>query len=363
MLQTQIEASLTAYEDAVLGKGLLGEKTIKAISITDERIGIDIELGFPCEEMALALAPAIQARLEPLAAGRAVQVNITPGIKPHVGKQGVRGLPNIKNMIAVASGKGGVGKSTVAVNMALALVKAGASVGMLDADIYGPSQPMMLDAVGERPILKAGRLQPILRHGIQSMSIGYLVDQQAPMVWRGPMIGKAMQQMLNDTDWAALDYLIVDLPPGTGDIQLTLCQKMPVSAAVIVTTPQDLALLDVRRACEMFTKLEVPILGVIENMSIYHCEACGHATRIFGEGGGLKLAHEYGVSLLGEIPLNAQIRELTDSGRPPVVAAPDSHYAKAFREVALRMALALSRQTKSYSALFPKIVVEQLKED
>jgi ATP-binding protein involved in chromosome partitioning len=267
----------------------------------------------------------------------------------------------IKKIIAVASGKGGVGKSTVAVNLALALAKKGAAVGILDADIYGPSQPAMLGAIGERPALKDGVLTPIERHGLKSMSIGYLIDPEAPVVWRGPMLGKALQQLLQDTDWGNLDYLVVDLPPGTGDVQITLCQKIPVSGAVIVTTPQDLALLDVKRACEMFVKLNVPILGVVENMSVYHCPQCGHEEKIFGEGGGAALCQQYQCELLGAIPLNIQIRELTDSGHPPVAAEPESVYAKAFFEVADKVAAVLAKQPKDFSAVFPKIVVEHTK--
>ncbi len=243
----------------------------------------------------------------------------------------------IKKIIAVASGKGGVGKSTVAINLALALAKTGAKVGILDADIYGPSQPTMLGAGEARPELKDGVLHPIERHGIKSMSMGYLIDATAPVVWRGPMLGKAMQQMLYETDWGQLDYLVVDLPPGTGDIQITLCQKIPVSGAVVVTTPQHLALLDVRRACEMFKKMNVPILGVVENMSTYHCAECGHAAALFGAGGAATIASEYDTVQLGAIPLAIEIREMTDSGAPPVVQAPDSEYAKAFGGIAVKV--------------------------
>ncbi|TAK72779.1 MAG: iron-sulfur cluster carrier protein ApbC [Gammaproteobacteria bacterium] len=250
---------------------------------------------------------------------------------------GVQQKENIQHIIAIASGKGGVGKSTVAINLALALAQEGARVGLLDADIYGPSQPSMLGAVGERPVLKERKLVPIQRHGIQSMSIGYLVDPDAAMMWRGPMIGKAMEQMLHDTAWEALDYLIIDLPPGTGDIQLSLCQKIAISGAVIVTTPQDLALLDVSRACEMFVKLKVPILGIVENMSVYHCPQCGHEEHLFGAGGAAKLAQKYHVSVLGSVPLAMAIREMTDSGHPPVVQDPESHYAKAFRNIAQKL--------------------------
>jgi ATP-binding protein involved in chromosome partitioning len=269
----------------------------------------------------------------------------------------------IKKIIAVASGKGGVGKSTVAVNLALALAKAGQRVGLLDADIYGPSQPAMLGALGERPELKEGILQPIVRHGLLSMSIGYLIDATAPVVWRGPMLGKALQQLLQDTAWGALDVLVVDLPPGTGDVQITLCQKIPVSGAIIVTTPQDMALLDVRRACEMFGKLNVPILGVVENMSVYHCPQCGHEAHLFGQGGAATLAKEYGLTVLGAIPLHSQIREMTDSGRPPVVAAPGSDYANAFGEIARQTMAILSAQPKNYSAVFPNIVVQHGKKE
>lgn len=264
----------------------------------------------------------------------------------------------INNIIVVASGKGGVGKSTIAVNLALALAKEGAKLGLLDADIYGPSQPAMLGASGEKPALKDGMLQPVVRHGIQSMSIGYLVGDIDALVWRGPMLGKAVQQMVRDTEWGILDYLIVDLPPGTGDVQLTVCQKIPIKGAVIVTTPQDMALLDVRRACEMFKKLNVPILGIVENMSTYHCSNCGHEEQLFGAGGAAKLAQEYGLTVLQSIPLAASIREMTDSGSPPVVQAPESDYAKAFCEMAKKLLAQLALQPKDYSAKFPKIVVE-----
>ncbi len=241
---------------------------------------------------------------------------------------------SIKCIIAVASGKGGVGKSTVAVNLALALSKKGSKVGLLDADIYGPSQPAMVGAAGERPVLSDKGLQPIERHGIKTMSIGYLVEASAAMMWRGPMLGKALQQLMQDTNWGELDYLIVDLPPGTGDVQLTLCQKVALTGAMIVTTPQDLALLDVRRACEMFRKLNVPIVGVVENMAVFHCSNCGHEEHIFGDGGALVLANEYDTALLGSIPLNKSIREMTDAGNPPVVQAPESQYALCFIKIA-----------------------------
>lgn len=265
-------------------------------------------------------------------------------------------LLNIKHIIPIASGKGGVGKSTTAVNLALALAYHGARVGILDADIYGPSQPMMLGAIG-RPETENKKIKPIIRHGIQSMSIGYLVDEKSPMVWRGPMVSMALQQLLNDTEWDNLDYLIIDMPPGTGDIQLTLTQKIPVSGAVIVTTPQDLALLDARRACEMFRKVNVPVLGVIENMSLHICSNCGHQESIFGEGGGLQLAEQYDVELLGALPLDKTIREQTDNGTPIVAADPECANSKIYRNIAARLIEKLTLQKETVSSKFPNIVI------
>lgn len=262
----------------------------------------------------------------------------------------------IKQIIAVASGKGGVGKSTTAVNLALALQQEGARVGILDADIYGPSQPLML-GVTERPIIKDKKISPIIRHGIQSMSIGYLVDDKAAMVWRGPMVSAALQQLLNDTLWDELDYLVIDLPPGTGDIQLTLAQKIPVSGAVVVTTPQDLALLDARRAYEMFRKVNVPVLGVVENMSTHICSNCGHEEPIFGQGGGERLAKQYELDFLGALPLDIHIREQTDSGVPTVVADPEGKNAKIYREIARKVQEKLAQEKQDLGA-FPKIIIK-----
>lgn len=268
-----------------------------------------------------------------------------------------KSLPNIKKIIAVASGKGGVGKSVTSVNLAIALVQTGARVGILDADIYGPSQPMML-GVKETPETQDKLLLPIVRHGIQSMSMGYLIEEKTAMIWRGPMVSMALQQLLNETRWDNLDYLIIDLPPGTGDIQLTMAQKIPVSGAVIVTTPQDLALLDARRACEMFQKVNVPVLGIIENMSSHTCTQCGHVEPLFGVGGGEKMAQQYGIELLGSIPLDVKIREQTDGGNPIVAADPHSKMAAAYQEIAKRLAAKIALQPKDYSSKFPKIVVE-----
>ena len=361
MLQKEIENKLGQYRDPYLEKDLLSAKAIKQVNVNQNRIEIEIVLGYPFVSLKSQMSADLTRLIEPLAGARSIDITLRSQIDAHAGKQGIPGLANVKNIIAIASGKGGVGKSTLAINLALALSSEGAAVGILDADVYGPSQPAMLGGDKERPVLKEGGFLPIRRHGIQAMSIGYLIDDNAAMVWRGPMIGKAMQQLLHDTRWEALDYLIVDLPPGTGDIQLTLCQKIPVSGAIIVTTPQDLALLDVRRACEMFNKLNVPLLGIVENMSVYHCPKCGHEEHLFGSGGGAKLAQEYGLSLLQAVPLDIRIREMTDSGYPPVVKAPESDYAKTFREMARKVAAKLALQTKDFSAKFPKIVVEHHK--
>ncbi len=361
MLEKIIETRLAEYQDPYLEKDLVTAKAIKQISIEQNKITIEVVLGYPHLGVKDSMLIALTNLLMPIAEDKTLDIRIQSQIDAHQGNPAISTLPHVKNIIAVASGKGGVGKSTMAVNLALALAKEGAKVGLLDADIYGPSQPAMLGAEDQRPVLNNKLLQPIERHGIQSMSIGYLIDQTDAMVWRGPMIGKAMQQLLHDTNWQLLDYLIVDLPPGTGDVQLTLCQKIPVSGVVMVTTPQDLALLDVRRACEMFKKLNVPILGVIENMSVHHCTQCGHEEFIFGRGGALKLAEKYGIRLLSSLPLNQRIRETTDSGEPSVISEPDSGHACAFHEIARKTAAILSLQKKDFSSRFPKIVVENNK--
>jgi ATP-binding protein involved in chromosome partitioning len=274
-------------------------------------------------------------------------------------QKGLQPLPNVKNVIAVASGKGGVGKSTTAVNLALALQAEGATVGILDADIYGPSQPRMLGA-NQRPTSQDGQsMEPIVSHGLQSMSIGYMIDEETPMIWRGPMVTHALEQLLRNTRWHELDYLVIDLPPGTGDTQLTLSQKIPVSGAIIVTTPQDIALLDARKGLKMFEKVNVPVLGVVENMSIHICSQCGHEEHIFGEGGGRRMAEQYQVDFLGALPLDIRIREETDSGRPTVIAEPDSRIAQIYREIARKAAARLALQAKSYSQLFPNIVIQK----
>lgn len=362
-MQKEIEAKLASYRDPHLGKDLITAKAVKAIKVEANRVEIEIELGYPFDTIKTQFEQRLAEHLAPILGGKTLQLRLGYQILSHAGKVGLPPVPGVKNIIAVGSGKGGVGKSTIAVNLALGLAQEGAKVGILDADIYGPSQPAMLGTEGQKPTVKDKRLLPIVRHGLQSMSIGYLIDQNAAMVWRGPMIGKALQQLLQDTAWDNLDYLVIDLPPGTGDIQLTLCQKIPVSGAVIVTTPQDLALLDVRRACEMFNKLNVPILGVVENMSVYHCSQCGHEEKIFGQGGAKKLTREFGVQLLGSMPLDLEIREATDQGQPPAVADPHGQHAQAFAELARNVAGQLSLQQRNYSAKFPKIVVQHGKKE
>jgi ATP-binding protein involved in chromosome partitioning len=287
-----------------------------------------------------------------------VNVDVSSKIVSHSVQRGVKLIPGVKNIIAVASGKGGVGKSATAVNLALALAAEGASVGILDADIYGPSQPQMLGITGRPESLDGKNLEPMMAHGIQAMSIGLLVDTDSPMVWRGPMVTQALQQLLNETRWHDVDYLIIDMPPGTGDIQLTLAQKVPVTGAVIVTTPQDIALLDARKGLKMFEKVGIPIIGIVENMSTHICSSCGHEEHIFGAGGGDKMCKDYSTELLGSLPLDIKIREQTDAGRPTVVADPDGQVADIYRSIARRIAVKVDELSQDYSELFAKIVIE-----
>ena len=333
----------------------------RVLEVKDSNGHVDagIELGFPAAGAHDAYRAHIAAILSEDTGCESVNVGFSTRIIAHGVQRNLKPLEHIRNVIAVASGKGGVGKSTVAVNLALALAADGAAVGLLDADIYGPSQPHMLGIAGERPTSLDGKsMQPMLAHGLQVMSIGFLVDPDQPMVWRGPMVTSALNQLLHQTTWHDLDYLIVDMPPGTGDIQLTLSQTVPVSGAVIVTTPQDIALLDARKGLAMFRKVSVPVLGIIENMSTHICSACGHEDPIFGAGGGQQMAADFDVPLLGQLPLDARIREQTDSGHPTVIADADSAVASAYFDAARRMSAVLAGQGKDYSSKFPKIVVE-----
>jgi ATP-binding protein involved in chromosome partitioning len=320
---------------------------------------VTVRAGFPLAASGEALVEALRFHCASALAGVPLEVSIESAIVAHAVQHGLKPLPGANNLIAVASGKGGVGKSTVAVNFALALSAEGAKVGLLDADIYGPSQPRMLGLVGRRPETRDGKLlEPLVAHGLEAMSIGFLVGEEQPMAWRGPMVTSALNQLLTQTRWGDLDYLIVDMPPGTGDIQLTLAQRVPVSGAVIVTTPQDIALADARKGLEMFQKVHVPVLGVVENMSLHICSRCGHEEHIFGEHGGRNLAEQYGVPLLGSLPLDRRIREETDQGKPTVAADPKGPLARAFTEAALRAVGELAARAKDYSRLFPNITVE-----
>jgi ATP-binding protein involved in chromosome partitioning len=354
----QVEAALKEVTDPYLKQDLVSAKAIKSIDIDGGKVVIDVVLGYPAKGWQAALAEKLKTAVGALSGVSDTTVNISWKIVAHAVQRGVKPLEGVKNMIAVASGKGGVGKSTVAANLALALSAEGANVGMLDADIYGPSQPRML-GVKAKPQSKDGRsLEPLHSYQLQAMSIGFLIEEETPMIWRGPMVTQALEQLLKDTRWDQVDYLVIDLPPGTGDIQLTLAQKVPVSGAIIVTTPQDIALLDARKGLKMFEKVDVPVLGIIENMSTHICSKCGHEEHIFGEGGGRRMAEQYNVDLLGSIPLDVRIREETDTGRPTVVAEPDSRVGLIFRDIARRVGATLSLRKKDYSAAFPSIVIQ-----
>ena len=351
---------LGAYVDPWLGRSLAELKALVSVSEAGGPLAVSIRLPIPVGDYRAALEDALSAQLAAGGIALPLQLDLTADIVSHAVQPTLKPLAQIRNVVAVASGKGGVGKSTVAANLALAWAAAGARVGLLDADIYGPSQPIMLGLAGQRPSSTDGkRINPLLAHGVKAMSIGMLVEPAQAMVWRGPMATQALTQLLADTEWGELDYLVVDMPPGTGDIQLTLSQRVPVAGAVIVTTPQDIALADARKGITMFQKVAVPVLGVVENMSLHVCSACGHAEAIFGEGGGERLAAECGTELLGRLPLDARIRAEADGGTPSLVAAPDSARAQAFREFARRTAAALARRGRDRSSAFPKIVVEE----
>jgi len=333
-------------------------EAVRAVGVDGARVSVDLRLGYPAAGAAEVLAAQARQALEADPAIAAATVSVTSRIQSHKVQGALGPLPNVKNIIVVASGKGGVGKSTVAANLALALQAEGAKVGVLDADIYGPSQPRML-GIGGKPESPDGKsITPMQAHGLQAMSIGFLVDEETPMIWRGPMVTQAMMQLLTDSRWEMLDYLVIDLPPGTGDIQLTLAQKVPVAGAVIVTTPQDIALLDARKALKMFEKVGVPVLGVVENMATHVCSNCGHEEHIFGEGGGARMAEQYGVPYLGSLPLDIRIREQADGGTPTVVAMPESDLAARYREIARNTAGRLSRQPRNKSLGLGKIVVQ-----
>ncbi|QWD84127.1 iron-sulfur cluster carrier protein ApbC [Polynucleobacter sp. MWH-P3-07-1] len=337
---------------------LMACASIKNLSVSDNNIHVDVVLGYPAKSQFQAIKDLVVSQLKKIADVKNIEVNVSSDIVAHTVQRGVKLLPGVKNIIAVASGKGGVGKSTTAVNLALALSAEGASVGILDADIYGPSLPMMLGISG-RPESKAeNTIEPMAGHGLQASSIGFLINEDSPMVWRGPMVTSALEQLLRQTRWRDLDYLIVDMPPGTGDIQLTLSQKVPVTGAVIVTTPQDIALLDARKGLKMFEKVGVPIIGIVENMSTYICPSCGHEEHVFGSGGGQKMCSDYGADFLGSLPLNISIREQSDAGRPTVVAEPDGPISMVYQQIARQIAIRIAGLAKDMSSKFPNIVIQ-----
>jgi len=351
--------ALKAVIDPNTGKDLVSTKLLKNLKVEGGDVAFDVELGYPARSQMPVLRKALIAAARGVPGVDNVSVNLNSKITAHAVQRGVQLLPNVKNIVAVASGKGGVGKSTTAVNLALALAAEGASVGILDADIYGPSQPMMMGIHG-RPESSDGKtMEAMENYGVQVMSIGFLIDADNPMIWRGPMVTQALEQLLRQTNWRELDYLIVDMPPGTGDIQLTLCQKVPLTGAVIVTTPQDIALLDAKKGLKMFEKVGVPILGLVENMSIYVCPSCGHSEHIFGADGGKKMAGEYKVDYLGALPLNLSIREQADSGSPSVVADPDGEIAGIYKTVARQVAVKIAQRAKDFSSKFPTISISK----
>ena len=359
LTEQQIKTALSVALDPNTGKDFVAGKSLKNIRIDGDDVSFDIELGYPAKTQIDAIRKQVIAAVRALPGVGNVSANVFSKIVAHSVQQGVKLLPAVKNIIAVASGKGGVGKSTTAVNLALALAQEGASVGILDADIYGPSLPQMLGLAGEQPESKDGQnMEPLEAYGLQAMSIGFMVDVETPMVWRGPMVAQALDQLLGQTNWRDIDYLIVDMPPGTGDIQLSLAQKVPVTGAVIVTTPQDIALIDARKGLKMFEKVNIPILGIVENMSIHICSQCGHEEHIFGTGGGEQMCQDYGAEFLGSLPLEMAIREMTDGGKPTVVGAPESRAADIYRSIARRVAVRIAEKAKDMTSKFPNIVVQ-----
>ncbi|HET7359708.1 MAG TPA: iron-sulfur cluster carrier protein ApbC [Rhodanobacteraceae bacterium] len=354
--ESRVRDILAGLTDPHTGSDLAA--AVRAVGVDGARVSVDLQLGYPAATWRPQLAATVKAALEADPDIEAASVSVASRVHAHKVQGQLAPLPGVRNIIAVASGKGGVGKSTVAANLALALAAEGATVGVLDADIYGPSQPRMLGIEGKPESPDGKSIVPKLAHGLQAMSIGLLVGEDTPMIWRGPMVTQALMQLLTDTRWRELDYLVIDLPPGTGDIQLTLSQKVPVSGAVIVTTPQDIALLDARKALKMFEKVEVPVLGIVENMATHVCTNCGHEEHVFGAGGGARMADQYGVPLLGSLPLDIRIREQADGGTPSVAAMPDSDIAARYRAIARNTAARLSLQARNKSIGFPKIVVQ-----
>jgi ATP-binding protein involved in chromosome partitioning len=351
--------ALKSVIDPNTQKDFVSGRQVKNLRVEDGEVAFDVELGYPAKSQVPALRKALVAAARTLPGVENVSVNITTKVIAHAVQRGVQLMPRVKNIVAVASGKGGVGKSTTTVNLALALAAEGASVGILDADIYGPSQPMMMGISGQPESVDGKSMEPLENYGVQVSSIGFLIDPDQAMIWRGPMATQALDQLLRQTNWRELDYLLVDMPPGTGDIALTLSQRVPLTGAVIVTTPQDIALLDAKKGLKMFEKVGVPILGIVENMAVYCCPNCGHTEHIFGADGGKRMASEYGVDYLGALPLNLSIREQADNGRPSVVADPDGEIAATYKAVARKVAVTIAQKARDFSSKFPTISVSK----
>jgi ATP-binding protein involved in chromosome partitioning len=356
---TAVNEALKSVVDPNTGRDFVSTRQLKNLKVEGGDVSFDVEVGYPAKSQIPGLRRALIAAVRALPGVQNVSVNISSKIIAHAVQRGVQLLPTIKNVVAVASGKGGVGKSTTAVNLALALAAEGAQVGILDADIYGPSQPMMMGIEGHPESADGKTMEPLENYGVQVMSIGFLVDVDNPMIWRGPMATQALEQLLRQTNWGELDYLIVDMPPGTGDIQLTLSQRVPLTGAVIVTTPQDIALLDARKGLKMFEKVGVPILGIVENMAVHVCSNCGHVEHIFGAEGGKKMAAEYGVDYLGALPLALSIREQADAGRPTVISDADGEIAGIYKAVARQVAVKIAQKAKDFSSKFPTISISK----
>jgi ATP-binding protein involved in chromosome partitioning len=354
-----IHQALATVLDPNTGKDFVSTRQIKNLTVTHGRVSLHVEMGYPAKSQHAAISATLVAAAKTVIGVTDVDVSITTNVVAHAAQRGVALLPNVKNIIAVASGKGGVGKSTTAVNLALALAAEGATVGILDADIYGPSQPMMMGLDGRPDTTDGKTMEPMKNYGVEVMSIGFLVAKDEAMIWRGPMATQALEQLLRQTNWGNLDYLIVDMPPGTGDIALTLSQRVPMTGAVIVTTPQDIALLDAKKGIRMFEKVGVPILGVVENMAVHICSNCGHAEHIFGVDGGKKMAADFEMDYLGALPLKMQIREEADSGKPTVVADPDGDVALIYKGIARQMAIKIAAKAKDFSSKFPTISISK----
>ncbi|MBK8529553.1 MAG: iron-sulfur cluster carrier protein ApbC [Rubrivivax sp.] len=362
-MPTVTEAALTEAIKTVVdphtGRDFVSGKQVKNLRIEGADVAFDVELGYPAKSQIPTLRKALIAAARTVPGVDNVSVNVTMKIVSHAVQRGVQLLPKVKNVIAVASGKGGVGKSTTTANLALALAAEGASVGILDADIYGPSQPMMMGIEGRPESIDGKTIEAMENHGVQVMSIGFMVEPDQAMIWRGPMATQALDQLLHQTNWRDLDYLLVDMPPGTGDIALTLSQRVPLTGVIIVTTPQDIALIDARKGLKMFEKVGVPILGIVENMAVHVCTNCGHSEHIFGADGGRKMAAEYNVDYLGALPLTMKIREQADAGRPTVAAEPDGEIAAIYKAVARQVAVKVALKAKDFSAKFPTITVSK----